>query len=356
MKKITALLLMLILLVSLAGCGSDNSATTVEIEGCEVSLITGVYGLANEFIAETWECVEKYANENELGSEYFIPEKDTRESYLATIEKAVNEGAKLVVLAGSDFEITTYEAQSKYKETKFLLIDGVPHSSKNKYETKANSIGVIFAEEEAGYLAGYAAIKDGYSDVAFLGSEDTPSIKRYGYGFIQGAAAAAEEKSQKIQLKYEYAGETESSDKVREKAADMYKNGAEVIFVSGGSIISSVIEAAEEHNGKVIGSDVDRSGLSNVVITSAIKNVEVAIEDAIDGFADGKYLGGTAFNYAAKNKGIGLEIDSANFATFNSDEYDQILNKLKEGEIELKKDNEVKSIQSIKNELITIKE
>lgn len=356
MKKLTVLLLTIILIVSLAGCGSDNTASTTEIEGCEVSLITGADGLENELAVETWECVERYANENELGSEYFISEKDTRESYLATIEKAVNEGAKLVVLAGNNYEITTYEAQSKYKDTKFLLIDGIPHSSKNKYETKSNTIGVMFAEEEAGYLAGYAVVKEGYKDVAFLGTKKTPSIKRYGYGFVQGVAAAAKEDEQKINLKFEYAGSDVASDKVKEKAAQMYKDGTQIIFTAGGSIIESVAEAAEESNGKVIGSDVDRSKISATVITSAIKNVDSAIEDAIDGYADDNYLGGTAFNYAAKNKGIALEMDNVNFAKFTADQYDEVYNKLREGKIELKKDSQIKSVKNIKNKWVTIKE
>lgn len=155
---------------------------------------------------------------------------------------------------------------------------------------------------------------------------------------------------------FEYARSDVASDKVKEKAAQMYKDGTQIIFTAGGSIIESVAEAAEESNGKVIGSDVDRSKISGTVITSAIKNVDSAIEDAIDGYADDNYLGGTAFNYAAKNKGIALEMNNANFAKFTADQYDEVYNKLREGKIELKKDSQIKSVKNIKNKWVTIKE
>jgi len=356
MKKIMILLLTLILIFSFSSCNEEKSAPA-EIEGCEVSLITGVDGIERGTLAEeTWKYVEKYANENQLGSEYFVTQEAKRSVYLDTINSAIDQGAKLIVLAGSQFEITVYEAQKKYPDIYFLLIDGVPHSEKNTYDIKSKTVGVKFAEEEAGFLAGYAAVKDGYTKLSFLGTNDDPEIKRYGYGFAQGAAEAAEEDQIKVEMKYDYTNVSNASDKVKEKAEKSYENGTQVIFVCGGTIIDSVAEAAEATNGKIIGSDVDKSYLSDSVITTAEKSVESAVEDMIDGYADDKFIGGTAFNYAAKNNGICLELENAKFSKFTKGDYDSIFVKLKEGKIKLKKDSQVKSVEQFKSDWLSFKD
>lgn len=354
MRKIMILLLTLILIVSISGCSKTEEETSAEIEGCEVSLITGVDGIEKGTLSgETWKYVVQYSNDNQLGSEYFIPAEAKRSVYIETIGKAIDQGAKLVILAGSQFEIAVYEAQKKYPDTFFLLIDGVPHSENNTYETKDKTIGVKFAEEEAGFLAGYAAVKDGYINLAFLGSDDDPDIKRYGYGFVQGAAEAAKEEQVKVKMDYVYADTSKASDKVKEKAEEIYSNGSQLIFTCGGNIINSVTEVAETSNGKVIGSDVDKSHLSSSVISTAEKSVESAVEDVIDGYADDKFIGGTAFNYAAKNRGICLEMDNDKFSQFTKDDYDTIFNRLKDGKIELKKDNQVNSVKQLKSKWLS---
>lgn len=352
MKRIAVLFTIVVMIFSLTACeNKSDEKENVEIEGCEVSMISDSSEIEPGSFAEAaWKSVSKYAAENSLGCEYFKPEKATKESYLAAIDKAVGEGAKLIVLPGNCFEITAYEAQKAYPKTYFLLLDGVPHNENNTYKTSEKTIGVVFAEEEAGYMAGYAAVKDGYTKLGFIGSKKEPAIKRYGYGFVQGIADAAKELENKIVVNYKYM----DSSKAESLAADWYKGGIQVILACGDSMSHAIIRAAENNNGKVIGTDVDQSYLSDTVITSAVKGLDAAIDNVIDGYSDDKFIGGTAFNYAAKNNGVMLEIGNSKFNKFNEDQYNELFNKLKNGEIKLKKDKKVKVVSELENKWVNI--
>lgn len=338
---------------SLTACGSaDEKAEPAEIEGCEVSMIADSSEITeNSFADKTWESVSKYAAENSLGAECFRPEKASEKAYMAAIKSAVDSGAGLIVLPGSCFEETAYKAQKEYGDIRFLLLDGVPHNSDDKYKTTENTISIVFAEEEAGYLAGYAAVKDGCTNAGFIAEKNTPEIKRYGYGFVQGAAAAAEEEESKVSIRYDY---EDTPEKVGKLAADWYGNGVQTIFVCGDGIVSAVISSAEAASGKVICSDTDKSQLSETVLTSVVKVIDAAVEDVIDGYADDKFIGGTAFNYAVKNNGIMLETDNARFTLFTNEQYDAVMESLRNGKVELKKDEKVKSVSELENKWISI--
>lgn len=353
MKKAAALFITLIVIFSLTACGEkDKDSEAVEIEGCEVSVIADSNEVqAGSFAESVWESVSKYAQENSLGSECFRPAASDKEAYMDTIEQAVQQGAKLIVLPGSCFEETAYEAQKKYEDVYFLILDGIPHNDDDKYKTGEKTIGVVFAEEEAGYLAGYAAVKDGYTGLGFIGSEKTPEIKRYGYGFIQGVAAADEESGTKISMKYVYESKAENIEK---QARQWYGEGVGIIFACGSDTDTAVIRAAEAANGKVICADSDKSHLSETVVTSAEKRADAPVEDAVDGYADGNFIGGTAFNYAVKNNGIMLEMENARFSSFDEEQYNAVLAQLKDGKVKLKKDKNVKSVNEFEGEWISI--
>ena len=316
----------------------------------------------------TWLSVKALADENGLSSQYYTTKDPSKDTYLASIQKAVDKGAKFIVLPGSNFETAAYAAQSAYPDVDFLLIDGVPHDENGAYATASNMVSMVFAEEEAGYLAGYAAVREGYTKLGFLGGQEIPSVKRYGYGFVQGAAAAAAEKEKKVEIRYQYTGSNDASDAAKDTAVAWYKDGTQVIFASGGSINSSVIKAAEKvdkKKKKVIGSDVDQSELSDTVLTSAEKNLDKAVGDLMKDYASDKFVGGMAFNYtvgshefymnyAAKNNGVALEIDNGRFDKFTQEDYDAVFAKLKSGEIELKKDTGAGSAAELAGDWVTI--
>ena len=104
----------------------------------------------------------------------------------------------------------------------------------------------------------------------------------------------------------------------------------------------------------MIGSDVDQSELSDTVLTSAEKNLDKAVGDLMKDYASDKFVGGMAFNYAAKNNGVALEIDNGRFDKFTQEDYDAVFAKLKSGEIELKKDTGAGSAAELAGDWVTI--
>lgn len=357
MKRFAIFFVLAALLLCFGGCGREESGENNKTSESEVAMVTQTGGTDDEgFNQSMWEEVEDYCGENNMTYAHYALEEQTEEAYLAAVEKAVSKEAKLIIMCGSGLETAVYTAQSTYPDVNFLIVDGVPHDAQNNYAMGGNTASVIFAEEEAGYLAGYAAVKDGYTSLGFMGGMETPAIKRYGYGFVQGAAAAAAEAETKIDMRYMYAGTYEESDEVRSTAASWYKDGTQVIFACGGAMGESVIKAAENNDGKVIGVDVDQSGLSETVITSAEKGLGKAVENVLKSYGRGSFPGGSAFNYTARNDGVSLEIENARFSSFSQEDYNKVFNSLKEGSIELKKDTDVDSVSQITGDWITIKQ
>lgn len=358
MRRMVSMLLILAMSLCLASCGGENEDTREKKDGnYELALIVD-NGTMDEgvFIDIIRDNIDRFVKEYALSAKCYQAEEAAVESYMAVIQKAVEKKAKLIILAGSNFETAVYTAQTMYPDVYFLLIDGVPNDGSNTYMTAENTVSIIFAEEEAGFLAGYAAVKDGYRRLGFLGGRVLPSVKRYGYGFVQGAACAAAELEEGVEVRYQYTGSFEPSDVVKELAGGWYDAGTEIIFACGGDMGVSVMAAAEEKNGKVIGVDGDQSVLSETVVTSAKKNLAVAIEDMLEHYAKDSFIGGTALNYAAKNEGISLEMENAQFEAFSKSDYKKILGKLKNGKVELKKDTSVSAVSELSGEWVTIVE
>lgn len=365
MKRIAAIFFIITLLLMATSCGTQKEEPmTVSDEDngiYEVAMIVGCDGIENGGLAQSaWKYVQKFAGERELSCQYYISEKETTASYIASVETALENGAELIIFTGSKFATAAHKVQSDYKDTSFLLIDGVPHSKNGTYSTANNTVSVMFAEEESGFLAGYAAVKDGYRSIGFMGGKELPAVKRYGYGFVQGASLAASELAENgeninIDLRYTYTGGFDESDKVKSEADEWYRDGTEVIFACRGAMSRSVIAAAEKNDGKVIGADVDQSNISESVITSAEKNIRPVVKNVLRDFAGNKFVGGMSFNYAAKNDGVKLEMKNSRFTKFSEDEYKNIFGKLKSGQIKLKKDKEVKSVESLLGDYIEIK-
>lgn len=340
MRNTVALLLAGCTAVSLAAC-SSNTAATASADTCEIVMITdGAEGNVqdNGYNESVYNGMSEYAAANDKTYEYLIPESESTEAYLTSINQAVSDGAKVIICPGSGFEEAIYQAQSDHPDVAFLLFDGTPHDADYNYTIKDNVHCVIFQEEQSGYLAGYAAVKEGYTSLGFIGGESVPSVIRYGYGFIQGADAAAAEMNVNVSVNYSYANSFQPSDEIQSAADGWYKNATQVIFACGGLLYESVFQAAEDNNGKTIGVDTDQSKLSDTVITSAVKNLGPVTEECLQDFYgnDGVWPtkdAGTLTALGANDNAIGLPTASWSFTTFTVEEYDALYAELKSGEL-----------------------
>ncbi len=361
-KRALALAMAVLMAASLSACGSSGSGTggtgtsaaettassgaaaeSTEAKsdsagGYELALVTDLGTIDDKsFNQGAWEGLKKYAEENGVSYKYYQPQEGTTDSYLETIGLAVEGGAKLVVCPGFLFEEPIFLAQDEYKDIHFILLDGVPHSGDySEQRTEANVMPILFQEDEPGFLAGYAAVKDGNTKLGFLGGMAVPAVIRFGYGFAEGADYAAKELGiDGIEIMYNYTGAFAATPEAQSMAASWYQNGTEVIFGCGGAVGNSVMAAAEEKGKKFIGVDVDQSFESETVMTSAMKQLSVSVYDGVKAFYDGKFPGGETSIFSAKNDGIGLPMETSRFTTFTQEDYDKIYAELKEGKIEL---------------------
>lgn len=217
---------------------------------------------------------------------YYNANSDDPESYRKLIERSAQENARIIVCAGNDFGEAVGAVQESFPQTSFLLIDGVPHDGEGEALALSENVHcVLFHEEQAGYLAGYMAVWEGYRNLGFIGGKEEPAVLRYGYGYLQGIDAAAKDLSlDDVVVKYWYADTFSPDIAVREKADGWYAEGVQIIFACGGGLYESVLEAAENQDGLMIGADVDQARVSDRVLTSAVKNIGAAVTDTLDSF------------------------------------------------------------------------
>lgn len=328
MKKFFSVVLVLLFSLALFGC--DDYA----YPGEKIILITDKGDITDKsFNQGSFEGVKAYATKNNIKYGYFKPEDATDEMYISAIEQAIADGATIIVTPGFLFEPAINELQGEYPEVKFILLDGSPGEI-----IESNVYSVFYAEEQSGFLAGYAAVKDGYRKLGFMGGMAVPAVQRFGHGFVQGAAVAAAElelENNAIDIKYLYTGDFKATPEVQAAAATMYNGGTEVIFACGGAVGQSVMAAAATANAKVIGVDVDQSADSETVITSAAKNLAGSVEQALEAiFETDKWdeeFGGKSVVLDVKRGGVELPMATSKFETFSQADYNALFNKLVDG-------------------------
>jgi len=338
MKKLLVTLLMFAMIFTMAGtfaaCGGSEADTY------ELALVTDVGTIDDKsFNQGAWEGLVQYAEENDITHKYYKPAEKSTEAYVEAIGLAVDGGAKVIVCPGFLFEPAVFEAQDLYPETKFIILDGYPHSGDYNPVVKDNVYSIFFKEDQAGFLAGYAAVKGGFTKLGFVGGMEVPAVQRFGLGFIQGAEFAAKELGvASIEMKYHYTGDFAPSSETQTLAASWYNSGTEVIFAAAGGAGNSVMAAAAETGDKVIGVDVDQSSQSDTVMTSAMKGLGVAVYDGLKAYYDDAFPGGEIVYMGADVDGIGLPMDNTNIDGFTQDDYDAIYEKLADGSVTVNDD------------------
>ena len=312
MKRTIALLLALVMVFALCACGnkeeakpSDNAAESEY----RVAMITDYGDITDQsFNQTTYEACKAFCEENSIDFTYYKPAGDNTPDRIAMVEKAVDEGYNVIVMPGFAFAGTISGTQDQYPDVKFIALDVSEYAiTSSFYKTDANDnvtdelldpnnephiasnvYSAVYQEELCGYMAGYAAVKLGYTKLGFLGGMAVPAVVRYGYGFVQGVdAAAAELGLTDVELNYVYGGQFSGDADITAVMDTWYNGGTEIVFACGGSIYSSAGEAAAKVNGKVIGVDTDQSGIidgkygEGMTVTSAMKGLYPATYDTL---------------------------------------------------------------------------
>ena len=307
MKKLVALLLALVMVFALCACGGDKDNGGKDSAAYKVAMITDYGDITDQsFNQTTYEACKAFCTENNIEFTYYKPAGDSTPDRIAMVEKAVDEGYNVIVMPGYAFGGAIVEAAPEFPDVKFIALDvaagdlletavanaGESYDNNpsnwdlNKYVDMSNVYCAVYQEELCGYMAGYAAVKLGYKNLGFLGGMAVPAVIRYGYGFVQGADAAAKEiGATDVNIKYWYSGGFAATDEVKNKMDGWYSEGTEVVFACGGPVCQSCDAAAQANGGKMIGVDVDQAGVINgysgvedMTVTSAMKGLAATVK------------------------------------------------------------------------------
>ena len=245
-------------------------------------------------------------------------------------------------MPGFLFGATLTIVMEQYPDVNFIAVDVAAGDLTVDYTTfydpAPNTACLTFSEEQAGYLAGYAAVKDGYTKLGFLGGMAVPAVIRYGYGFVQGADAAAAEMGTEIEINYTYGGQFAGSPEITAKMEGWYAGGTEVVFACGGGIYTSALEAAKKYDGKIIGVDTDQYYLDECFITSAMKQLQNVTETVLEALNNGEWAtyGGKISNFSlAEGEYVGLPTAEKSWRlnTYTIEEYEALKAQLIAGTI-----------------------
>ena len=343
MKKFLSLLLVLAMALSLIACGGEEKAPAADAEASaaseyRVAMVTDYGDITDQsFNQTTWEACQEFGKTTGTEVKYYKPTTNDTAGRVASVELAIAEGYNVIVMPGYAFGSTIAEVSGNYPEIKFIGLDvsagdllegGVALKGESydynpdnwnltDYVYMDNVYCAIYKEELSGYMAGYAAVKMGYTKLGFIGGMAVPAVVRFGYGYVQGVDAAAKELGITVEMKYAYGNQFFGDADITAVMDTWYAGGTEVVFACGGGIYTSAAEAAKKVGGKVIGVDVDQKAIidgmygEGMTITSAMKGLYPTTIDALtDIIINGKWD-----DYKGKIETLGLV--SGDDATLN---------------------------------------
>ena len=379
MKKFLALILALVMSLSLVACGGSKAEEKpaeqpaqeqpAEAEGADfsVAMITDYGDITDQsFNQTTYEACKAYCDANGVDFNYYKPAGDSTAERVAMVEKAVDEGYTVIVMPGFAFAETITEVADEYSDVTFVALD-VSEGDLGDYTLPSNVYCAVYQEELCGYMAGYAAVKLGYTHLGFLGGMAVPAVVRYGFGYVQGADAAAAETGADVTVEYAYGNQFWGDADITAYMDNWYQTlGVEVVFACGGGIYASAAEAAAKVGGKVIGVDVDQAAIidggygDGMTVTSAMKGLAPTVDHMLTEVAAGNWA-----NYGGKIETLGLVSGSdpeANYVqipmestqwsdSFSQDDYKALVKDMFDGKITVSND-----ISAMPSTAITVNE
>lgn len=351
-KKFLALALSALMVTGLVGCGSsDNSGNSGE-GTLKVGMVTDSGTIDDKsFNQGTWDGIIEAGEKLGIDKNYMQPAGETEADYLTEIQNLYDAGYKFIITPGFKFETAVYNAQEKYTDAKFIILDGSPNDGKDNYVVANNTVAIYFAEEQGGFAAGVAAaVELQTGDLGFIGGMELPAVQKFNYGFQQGIAYANEKYGTNVTIKEEnivYSGSFSDTALGQQLAAQMYDRGVKAIFAAAGGVGTGVITEAKTRvvNGEevwVIGVDSDQyadgiyEGDKSIILTSAIKKINEAAYQMIEAELNDKFPGGQTLKFDATNDGIGIPAENPNLSDETVAKVNEVLEAIKNGEIEVK--------------------
>jgi basic membrane protein A len=294
-----------------AGCGDDDdepsgggsAAQQEEKPAIKVGMVTDIGGLDDRsFNQLANEGLERA--QSELGVEIRVLTSDQNSDYVPNLSSLAQQQFDLVIGVGFLMGDALNTVATRFPETNFAIIDFSQAALKSK---PANVHGLLFKENEAGYLAGYLAglyVKDQGGDqvVSSVGGQKVPAVDAYIAGYQAGAVAANPD----VETLSGYSQDFVDQAKCKELALNQIGEGSQVVFQVAGGCGLGALDAAKERDMAGIGVDADQGYLGDHIISSALKRVDTAVYTAAQQVQDGTFKGGTDTVFDLKSEGVGL--------------------------------------------------
>lgn len=296
----------------------------------------------------TWEGIKRAASKYKLDTKYLLPEGSTEADFLKEISNLHDAGYNLIFCPGFSTQTAVFQAQQKYPNTHFVQIDGAPHAGDFKPVIRKNTVAVVFAEHEAGFLAGIAtALQLKECEAGFIGGVAVQEVQRFNWGFQQGLLYANKHFNTKITIKPNnviYQGTFTDVAAGQQLAAQMYDKNVKVIFCAAGGVGIGVINEAKQRAKAgnavwVVGVDRDQydDGIydkeHSIILTSAIKRVDQASFAMIKAMVEGNFPGGKSITFNAKSNGVGIPANNPNLTKEVQAQVNKILKQMQSGKI-----------------------
>ena len=322
-----------------------------------VAMITDSGDITDQsFNQSTYEACVAFCEANGIDFNYYKPTDDSDDARIASTEQAIDEGYNVIVMPGYLFAVAVAEVAPENEDVKFIVLDD------SSAEGIANVYEAVYQEELPGYMAGYAAVKLGYKHLGFLGGMSVPAVIRYGYGYVQGANAAAEELgiADEVTVEYVYGGQFFGDADITAVMDTWYnEKGVEIVFGCGGGVYTSAAEIAQNCGGKLIGVDVDQAatidGLygDGITVTSAMKGLTATVNTLLTE----TILNGNFASYGGKVENLGIVSDNIDenyvglapstqwSADFTEDDYKALIKDMNAGKITV--DNGIEAMPEV---------
>ena len=291
-----------------------------------------------------YEGAKEWSEKNNIKFNYYKPSNISVAERIKSVKLAIDRGYDVILCPGFGLGEAIAEVAPTHPNVKFIGLDITEGDFPEGFALPSNVAVYNYREDIAGYLAGYGAVKEGFTKLGYLGGMAATQVIRFGYGYIQGADAAAKELEVNIEIQHAYGGQFFGDSEIYKYADNWYKvNDTEIVFSCGGSIYTSVALAAKENNGYMIGVDsdqapiIDRDYKEGMCITSAMKGIKQTVIDKLEDYYH-KHIWEKGINYLGlvsseepEHNYVQLPLEHWRMNNFTIDDYKILLKEIMNG-------------------------
>ena len=327
--------------VLMTGCQDEEAEQPEEMIDYEIAFITDDGLINDKGVCEAiWNSVTDFGATRGISHKYYKATEAKANAVKEVLDTAVNKGAKVVIVDSTKIANIILKLQDEYKDINFITINTDAYNPENgDVLIKDNTVALTYATEQAGYMAGYAAVKEGYTQLGCMVEDQSKQMVNFQYGFAKGANRAAKENGETVTLKCVAFDVNNPREKASKKAAKWYQDGTEVIFACGDKIESEIIEQAETYEGTVIGGITDKGEVSDTVAISAVEDINSTLQETLQQYVDGKFPGGEVKKYGVAEDAVLLDYKNSRLKNFIVDQYNALYEQLKDGEVKVRVDD-----------------